>query len=168
MYNAIEEINTMNSLVIYDSLYGNTEKIARSICIALQERAEVIIKRVNEVTPELLAGCGLLVVGSPTQRFNPTPAIADLLKSLPRDSLKGVKVAAFDTRLTWEVIEKTPPLASFERIFGFAASRIAKALKKKGGVLVVEPQGFFVEGMEGPLSEGEVERAGEWARKLFA
>ena len=158
----------MKSLVIYDSLYGNTEKIARSICIALQERAEVIIKRVNEATPELVAGCGLLVVGSPTQRFNPTPAITTFLKSLPRESLKGMRVAAFDTRLTWEEIEKTPPLAFFERIFGFAASRIAKALKIKGGALVVEPEGFFVEGMQGPLSDGEVERAGDWARKLFA
>lgn len=158
----------MNSLVIYDSLYGNTEKIALSLCNGLQEHAEVNIKRVNDLTPELLAGCDLLVVGSPTQRFNPTPALANFLNSLPQDSLKGMKVAAFDTRLTWEAIEKTPPLAFFERIFGFAASRIAKALKKKGGVLVVEPEGFFVEGMEGPLSEGEIERAREWAKKLFA
>ena len=158
----------MNSLVIYDSLYGNTEKIAQSIFHALQEHTEVIVKRVKEATPALLAGCDLLVVGSPTQRFNPTPAMVDFLNSIRQNSLKGVKVAAFDTRLTWKEIEKTPPLAFFERIFGFAASRITNALKKKGGVLVVEPQGFFVEGMEGSLSEGEVERAGEWARKLFA
>jgi hypothetical protein len=79
-----------------------------------------------------------------------------------------MKVAAFDTRLTWEEIEKSPPLPFFEKIFGYAASRIGKALRKKGGRLVVEPEGFFVDGMKGPLSEGEVERAREWAQKLFA
>jgi len=158
----------MRAFVIYDSQYGNTEKVAQEIGKALQAQAEVIVCRVGEVTTGQLAGIGLLAVGSPTQRFNPTPVVTEFLSSIPPNGLKGIKVAAFDTRLTWEVIQKTPPLPFFERIFGYAASRIGKALKKKGGSLVVEPEGFFVEGTEGPLSVGELERAAAWALKLFA
>lgn len=157
----------MKAIVIYDSLYGNTEKIAQAIGEQLQLYAEIVVQRVTEVKLDQLA-CDLLVVGSPTQRFNPTVAMNDFLNSIPRDGLNGMKVAAFDTRLTWEEIEKSPPLPFFEKIFGYAAQRIAKKLVKKGGRAIVAGEGFFVAGMEGPLIEGEVERARSWADKLFA
>jgi hypothetical protein len=51
---------------------------------------------------------------------------------------------------------------------GYAARRIANRLKKCGGKLVVPPERFFVEGTEGPLKEGEVERAADWARRIMA
>jgi flavodoxin len=51
---------------------------------------------------------------------------------------------------------------------GYAAKPIADKLKKKGGKLVLPPEGFFVQGSEGPLKEGEVERAAEWAKQLLA
>ena len=92
----------------------------------------------------------------------------NFLDHLPKNGLKGVKVAAFDTRLTLAEIEKTPPLPFFERIFGYADRRMVKMLKNKGGELVVPGEGFYVQGMKGPLVEGELERAEQWARKLFA
>jgi len=157
----------MKASVIYDSQYGNTEKIAQAIGRALETQAEVSVFRVEQVRYGHLAGIDLLVVGSPTQRFNPTLALGNFLKSIPSQALKDVKVAAFDTRLAWEAIQTMPPLPFLERIFGYAASRIGKLLQRKGGRLVTEPEGFFVEGMEGPLSAGELERAEIWAKKLF-
>jgi hypothetical protein len=59
-------------------------------------------------------------------------------------------------------------LAFFVRLFGYAAKPISKGLGKKGGEAVVPPEGFFVEGMEGPLMEGELGRAEEWARTILA
>jgi hypothetical protein len=50
---------------------------------------------------------------------------------------------------------------------GYAASTIAKMLQKKGGKLFFAPEGFFVTGEQGPLKEGELERATEWARKFY-
>lgn len=49
-----------------------------------------------------------------------------------------------------------------------AAERIAKALVKKGGRLVAEPEGFIVEQKEGPLKQGELERARLWAKGIQA
>ena len=158
----------MKALIVYDSLYGNTEIIAQVIKHALDQSGAVEITKVGAVAPDQLNAIQLLVVGSPTQRFTSTPDMQGFLGRIPKGSLKGVRVAAFDTRLTQAEIDKQPTLPFFERIFGYAAARIAKQLVKKGGELVVPAEGFFVEGMKGPLVKGEVERAEAWARKLCA
>jgi len=59
-------------------------------------------------------------------------------------------------------------LPVFVRLFGYAAKSIAGTLKKKAGELVVPPEGFFVGGTEGPLKEGELERAADWAKQIEA
>ncbi len=158
----------MKAIVVYDSLYGNTEQVARIVGAALKEQGAVDVKRVGEVRSDELDGLSLVVIGSPTQQFRPTQAMRDFLDSIAKGRLVGVKVAAFDTRLTWAEIEKSPPLPFFVRIYGYAARRIAKKLQQKGGMLVAKPEGFFVEGMKGPLSEGELQRAEVWAKKLLA
>ena len=158
----------MKSILVYDSLYGNTREIAQAIHAALNENNESTLLPVSEAHPDQLVGIDLLIVGSPTQRFKPTDAVLKFLDSIPSAGLKGLQVAAFDTRLTDAEIQKSPPLPIFVRMFGFAAGRIAKKLRAKGGQQVVLPEGFYVQGMQGPLEEGELERAGDWARTLFA
>lgn len=157
----------MKALVIYDSFFGNTEQIAQSIGNALASQEDVRILRVSNVKPEQLTGLKLLVVGSPTRAFSPTPAINRLLGSIPKHGLRGVKVAAFDTRISMNDIDSRilPPLV---KVFGYAAKPIADRLRKKGGELAIPPEGFFVEGSEGPLKEGELERAADWAKRIIA
>ena len=156
----------MQSIVIYDSLYGNTEKIALSIGAALAEVGTSSTLRVGDMHMDLLDGVGILVVGSPTQGFKPTDAIKAFLNGIPDHHLKGFKVAAFDTRFTPDNIASTPVLPFMVKLFGYAAEPIAKALQKKSGELVVPAEGFYVAGKEGPLLEGELERAATWTRKL--
>ena len=152
----------MKALVIYDSFFGNTEKVAKAIGSALGSSNEVNVCRVSETNQELLKDVELLVVGSPTRAFSPTPAIKTFVKSLPGGSLEGVKVSAFDTRM--KIDEKTPGiLRFFAGIFGFAGKTILDGLVRKGGVQVMPAEGFFVVDSEGPLAEGEIERAAEWA-----
>lgn len=124
--------------------------------------------RVSNVQPEQLTGLGLLIVGSPTQKFRPTTATTNLLKGIPQNGLKGVKVAAFDTRFTMSEIGESRVLPFFVRLFGYAAKPISDRLEKKGGELIILPEGFYVEGVEGPLQEGELERAADWAKQIIA
>jgi flavodoxin len=156
----------MKVLVVYDSAFGNTEQIAQAIGSALGSPEEVATLQVRDVKPEQLTGVNLLVVGSPTQKFSPLASINSFLKSIPKGGLQRVKVAAFDTRIPESQIEEIRILAFFVRIFGYAAEPIAKKLEKKGGELAVPPEGFYVGGTEGPLLEGELERAADWARHL--
>jgi len=158
----------MKAMVVYDSAYGNTEQIAQAIGSALGAPEDVEIRRVGDVQPEQLAGIDLLIAGSPTQKFRPTPAMTDWMKRIPDNGLAGVKVAAFDTRFTENEINKVRVLAFMVRMFGYAAQPIAGRLEKKGGELAVPPEGFYVGDTEGPLLEGELERAAEWARQVLA
>ena len=99
----------MNVLVIYDSVFGNTEKIALAIGAALNAPT----LPVGQAAPEQVGGLELLVVGSPTRSFRPTEAISKFLNELSKDYLAGVRVASFDTRLALETIRFFRP--SFHR-----------------------------------------------------
>ena len=57
-------------------------------------------------------------------------------------------------------------MSTLVNVFGYAAEPIGDKLKRKGGELVISPEGFYVEGTEGPLTEGEIERAVDWARQI--
>jgi flavodoxin len=158
----------VNGLVIYDSYFGNTEQVAQAISQVLGSAGEIQTLRVGMLQPDQLKGLQLLVVGSPTRGFKPTEAISDLLKGLPKNHLKGTKVAAFDTRFTEEEIKSSAKFLPFMvKIFGYAAKPIADRLQEKGGELVEPPEGFYVRGTEGPLLEGELSRAAEWAQRIL-
>ncbi len=151
----------MNVLVVYDSVFGNTKKVALAIGEALNGQA----LWVGDVKPEHLTDLDTLVVGSPTRAFSATPAIKSWLKGLASGSLQGVQVAAFDTRMDVKEVNSRV-LTFFAKIFGYAAEPMAARLVKKGGTQAAAAAGFFVEGAEGPLMEGELNRAVEWARQI--
>jgi len=157
----------MKALVVYDSFYGNTEQIAGAIGEGLGSQDDVPVLRVTEVGPEQLTAVTLLVVGSPTRAFRPTSAITKLLRTIPKNGLKGVRVAAFDTRIAMAAI-KSSALRFIVDLGGYAAKPIANKLAKKGADLIVPPEGFVVADTEGPLKEGEIDRAAAWARQIAA
>ena len=149
----------MQAVVIYDSKFGNTERIADAIARGVGTLGSVLVMDTVEAI-----GMGqrsadppdLMLLGGPTQRRSPSPALRAFLDTLPA-SLQGVPVATFDTRYrgsTW--------------IMGSAAAEAAKVLRKAGGELVAPPESFFI-GRGGPLElqkleAGEIERAEAWGR----
>jgi flavodoxin I len=145
----------MKTLVVYDSLYGNTEKIAWAIGRGI-ESSNVKILRAAAVNPADLEGVELLFVGSPTQGGRATRPVQDFLAGIPDGVLRNVRAASFDTRLKTRLV----------KVFGYAAERIENALKEKGGTVATPAGIFFVKGSKGPLEKGEEERAAEWARGI--
>ena len=145
----------MKALVVYDSTYGNTEKIARAVGAALT--GDVKVLRAGEVNAAELNSYDLLVIGSPTYGGRPMPSVVELLNIIPESAIKGKNVAAFDTRIPTKLA----------KIFGYAGERIAKSLKEKNANLAVPAEGFFVTGKEGPLKDGELERAANWGKTLI-
>ena len=155
----------MKALIIFDSFFGNTELIARAVGAALAGVHDVQVVRVGQAAIGQLAGVQLLIIGSPTRGFRPTPATVAFINSIPDRTLAGVGVATFDTRCTPEQVKNAlyTPMA---RLFGYAAKPMADMLKRRGGRLVVAPEGFEVAGKEGPLLEGELEHAAGWAQRI--
>jgi flavodoxin len=157
----------MKALVLYDSVFGNTKRVAEAIASALGTEAQVdLVSPADQVLPRL-PGLDLLVVGSPTRGFRPTEAIADILKRIPSKALKETRVASFDTRFKADEL-KSATTRFVVKTGGYAAKRIASQLQKAGGALIAPPEGFYVEDTEGPLRPGELERAGAWATALLA
>ncbi len=157
----------MKSLVVYDSQFGNTKKIANAIQSALADGGRSLAIRASEVQAGDLSGVNLLVVGSPTQAFSPTSPVKGWINTLPQNGLVGIRAAAFDTRFTEELIQENRFLAFLVSIFGYAAKPISDRLKKKGAEIIAPPEGFFVGDTEGPLLDAELERAAAWARNLI-
>ncbi len=147
----------MRTLVVYDSMFGNTEQIARSIATACSAFGPAEAMRVDATRMTELEGVDVLVIGCPTQGFRATPAIRAFLDRIQGATLRHLHVACFDTR-----IHMPWPLN------GAAAPGMVRQLRNRGITPIVPPEGFFVQGKEGPLAEGELARAARWAEQIHA
>lgn len=134
-------------LVVYDSVYGNTEKIARALAEGVQSSGvEVNLVKTNDVDLGKLGDYDLLAFGAPTQAFGIYKAMKDLLERLKTiEGLKGKKGFAFDTKLK-------------SRLAGSAAKGIEQRLTDLGLTMVKPRASAVVKGREGPLEEGEEEK----------
>lgn len=155
----------MKVLILFDSFYGNTEEIAQSISFGLQQQHEVAMVKADAAALDQLQHLDLIFVGSPTRGFAPTEALTAFLKQIPAHSLAGVKAAVFDTRIALEDIK--PALLRFaQKAAGYADKKIAALLAPSGAEVILPTEGFLVADSEGPLKDGEQERAAAWARAL--
>lgn len=146
----------MNTLVVYDSYFINTLKVAEVVAGALKEQGHSVrLERIYQLDFSNLDGVDFIVIGAPTHNRGMPQPVKSVLKRLPKDTLANIKIATFDTRYKMS-----------HRKSGSAAIDIDKMLKKLAGDLIVPPESFFVEERRGPLFEGELERAKFWAASL--
>jgi hypothetical protein len=168
----------MKTLIIYESMYGNTRDIANAIADGLSEFGDVEVLEVGHADNFVAVDVDLMVVGGPTHQFgmsrassreqaaqqahaplvSPGIGIREWLDRLapPRDQLH---VATFDTMLG---------KPAFLKYMGRASRKFAKRLQRMNCVLVTSPESFWVQSGTGPLAEGEIDRAREWSRQLGA
>ncbi len=148
----------MRALLVVDSRFGNTEAIGRAIRDALPPtRWRVEMVPAAEVDWPDCSELDLVLFGGPTQRHGVSPAMSALLSGAHVGRCCGLAAAAFDTRYH---IAKV--------LSGSAAERIAQQLEALGCRLVVPAESFYVAGREGPLLDGELERARDWALDVAA
>lgn len=145
----------MKNLVIYDSCFGNTEKIAEAIAKSISTKAI----KINDIKDANLNEVELIILGCPTHGGRPTEAIQKFINYI---TLKNIKFAVFDTRMSKDNINIA--LKLLIKLIGYASPKMAKTLKSKGYELITLPEGFLVKGKEGPLSDGEIERAKNWIK----
>jgi len=135
------------ALVVYDSVYGNTEKVARALAKGLEDGGvDVGCVRVDAVKFDELSEYDLLVVGSPVHTWSaskPIKAFLERLKSV--EGLSGKKAFALDTKM------------SRSRLAGSAGGKIEGKLKSLGLTIVKPHASAVVKGREGPLEEGAEE-----------
>jgi hypothetical protein len=164
-----------SALVVYESMFGDTEVVAHAIAEGLATSVPVDVVPVSEAPRSLGAEVGLLVVGAPTHAFGMSmrgtresavergahPAggtdrgVREWIAGLrPEDA--AAATATFDTRFRKRWIP------------GSAARRMRGALRRAGLALVADPQSFYVADTAGPLLDGERDRARAWGTELAA
>jgi hypothetical protein len=171
---AAAEEEVVNALVVYESMFGNTEKVARAISIGLAKHMGVQVRQVDDESPSISDSADLIVIGGPTHAFSmsrpktradalrrgatqgsASTGIREWIDHLDRARDSQQLVATFDTRV--KVVEHLP---------GSAAKAAAKAARHRGYARATKPQSFYVEDVAGPLVDGELARAEEWGDRL--
>ena len=123
----------MNTLIIYDSTFGNTAQLAQAMANKLGGHGTARISLANEAGSSDVNVIDLLLVGGPTQVHGLSPNMKTLLEGFPRRTLQGIHAGAFDTRYHMSAWKS-----------GSAAHGIASKLMRAGASLIVEPESFFV------------------------
>lgn len=131
--------------------------VAESIAKTFESAGEVRLLPSDRLNKTDLENCDLVVMGCPTHKMNLPEAVRPVFERLPKKILRGKIVAAFDTSY-----QMSPFMARFT-----AAKRLDKKLRKLGGKRAVRPETFLVNGREGPLFDGEIERAAVWAHTIL-
>lgn len=135
-------------LVVYHSMYGNTEKIAKALAKGLEGGGvEVNVVAVDAVNFDELSGVDLLCVGSPVQAWNVSKPVKEFLERLKTvQGLSSKKAFAFDTKM------------SKSWMAGGAGGKIERKLKDLGLTIVKPSVSAIVRGREGPLEDGAEEK----------
>jgi flavodoxin len=161
------------AIVVYESILGNTQDVARAVADGLGATLPVTVTEVGQAPDEIPPDVGLVVVGGPTHAFGLSRpetrrdaaaqatgpvvstgrGIREWLETL-KPVVEAIPTATFDTRVL------TP------HVPGSAAKKARKRLKEKGFAELVGPESFHVHGKAGPLADGEQERARQWGEEL--
>jgi hypothetical protein len=163
----------MRTVVVYESMFGNTELVARAVADSLAS-VRGTVEVINVDNAGRVDEADLLIVGGPTHAYGMTrPGTRQEAQRQAKDGVRsttgirewletlgaapeGAAAAVFDTRLgkpRW--------------LTGSAAKGVAKRLRQHGYQLVAPPESFIVEGTTpSKLREGELTRAREWAGAL--
>jgi hypothetical protein len=174
----------MDVVVVYESLFGNTRLVAEAIADGIRSAdpaVRVSVTRTDATKLGEVDDASLLVVGGPTRMRRMTaprsrrqgvqaarkakdqqscepepgaagPGLREWLQALPPARL-GALAAAFDTRVE-------------SRLAGSAARPASRQLKHRGFGLAGQPESFIVIGSQGPLRQGELDRARTWGAAL--
>ena len=162
----------MKALVVYESMFGNTERVAQAIAAGISESMDVEAAAVATAPATVPPDVCLLIVGGPTHAFSMSrrntreDAVRQWATASTRAGLRewladlppqpgAVAVTTFDTRVS-----------GARRLPGSAAKSAARSARRRGFVRVECGESFYVERIAGPMLDGEVERATQWGRQI--
>ena len=144
--------------VVYDSKYGNTKRAAEQIADGLKEKAEieVVVGSTKEVDPQKIANYDALIIGAPNHMGKPSRTIIKFIDSLAKVESNAKWAVAFDTYF------------QRQRYFERAMKKLEKQINQKlPKVKLITPGlSIKVDGVNGPVAEGELQRAKDFGKKI--
>lgn len=168
----------MRAVVVYESMFGNTHRIADAIGAGLSPAFDVSVLPVAQAGAEVLAGADLVVVGGPTHAHGMSRPVTRQaatqeagkpgsgLTAEPGAAGPGLRewframghcdtqAAAFDTRMHGPAV-----------LTGRASKGAAQLLREHGFHVMTGPESFLVS-RQHELDPAEPSRAREWGASL--
>ena len=152
----------MKGIIIYDTSHGNTKKIAEAIAETLKaSEIEVDLFDVKDAKKLGTTNYSFLVLGSPTKFGTMSFAIKFFLGKVKSEEWMDKPFAAFDTENPENVEQSRLQNKEWS-----AAEKIAIKLNEKKMKQVLPVLKALVLGQKGPLVEGEIDRAKNYAQEL--
>jgi len=143
-------------IIVYESKYGNTKLVAQTIAEGMREvkGIETVVSEVKEVDLAKVPDFDAVLAGSPNHMGGPTGGIKKFIDKLGKLPLEGKLFATFDTYGGKD----------FEK----ATKKLEKRISEKvpGSKLAAPGLSIRVEGMKGPISEGELPKCKEFGKKV--
>lgn len=163
----------MSVLIVHESLFGNTEQLATAVAAGLGGPDHVTTVAAADAPDHIPDDVALLLVAGPTHAFSMTrPGTrADAVTKGARPDRAGTGIREWIER-----VEPRPELSvvTFDTrvhvklVPGSAAKSAARALRARGFARTRRGETFWVEDTDGPLRDGELERARAWGESLLA
>jgi len=143
-------------IVVYESKYGNTKRVAETIIEGMNEveGIEVVLSELKEVDPDKVPDYDAILIGSPNHFGGPTRGPKKFIDKLGKLPLRGKLVAVFDTYIRGD----------FEK----AVKKMEKRINEKvpGLKLIAPGLSIKVQGIKGPILEGELPKCKEFGKKI--
>ncbi|MHA2392113.1 MAG: flavodoxin family protein [Promethearchaeota archaeon] len=149
----------MKIVIIYETRFGNTKKVAEAIGEGLSEEGhDVKVNHVKEINLDEMGDMDLIVIGSPTYAGSHVPSIRKFINNLSGSKMEGKSIIAYDTHS-----------AGGEGTFlRKAVFKMEKQIKKKLPSMNILMNGrqFKVHGIKGPLIDGELEKCKTFGKEI--
>lgn len=162
----------MQALVVYESMFGNTEAVAEAVAQGLAPEFHVEVKEVREAPATVPEDVDLLVVGAPTHAFSLSRP-ETRAEARRQGATLGEEMTGMREWLAGLQVTRAPVLATFDtrvakvrHLPGSAARKEAKVAADLGLGRAIARESFYVADTAGPLLEGEADRARAWGRGL--
>lgn len=141
--------------IIYDTKYGNTKLVAEKITEGIRQvpGIETDISDVKEVDPQKIVDADVILIGAPNHIGSPSRTIMKFIDSMSKLELKAKGAAVFDTHMANDLR---------------ALEKMEKAIHEKAPSLklIASSLPIRVDGMKGPITEGELPKCIDFGKKI--
>lgn len=145
-----------NAVIVYESVYGNTKKVAESIAEGMRKNEGVMCKvvKTSEVHTDDLDDYDIILFGCPNHNQEPARNMSKFIERAAIVNLEGKVGAAFDTYTGGNK--------------GIALFKLESFIRKhlRGFELKVDGLSIEVADRKGPLVENAISDAQEYGRKI--
>ena len=141
---------------MYESKYGNTKRVAETIAEEIKRVSgmEATVTALNDIDVNDIANYDLILLGGPTHFGGPTRGVRKFIDALGKRNVNGKYVAVFDTYLGEDFEKGVRKMEEQIRAEALGLKLLARGLSIR------------VEGMKGPIAEGELVKCNDFVKRL--